>query len=57
MDSLKQVQILVEAVYISLHANALAKGMNPSVLPPVMGKYKERLDSFAVVQHPLYGKK
>ena len=28
-----------QGVYISFHANALEKGMNPSVLPPAMGKY------------------
>ena len=25
-------------VCISLHTNALGKGMNPSLLPPIMGK-------------------
>ena len=38
MESVTQVQILEEIVCISLCANALWKGMNPSVLPLAMGK-------------------
>ena len=32
MEPLTQVQILDEAAYISLRANILRKGMNPSLL-------------------------
>ena len=35
MESASQIQILDDAIYISLHANALRKGMNP---PPSMVK-------------------
>ena len=33
-----RVQILDKAVWISLHANALGKGMNPYLLPQTIGK-------------------
>ena len=38
MDPVKQVQILDEAISISLHTNALGKGMNPNILPPAKSK-------------------
>ena len=38
MDSMIRVQILDEAVSISLCANALGKVMNPSFLPLAIGK-------------------
>ena len=38
MELVMQVQILSEAICISLCTNALGKGMNPSVLPSAMGK-------------------
>ena len=38
MELMTQVQILDKADCISLYANVLKKGMNPSVLPPAMGK-------------------
>ena len=38
MDIATQVQILDMVVGISLHANTLGKGMNPSVFPPAMSK-------------------
>ena len=38
MESATWVQILDEAVCISLHADALKKGMNPSILSQVKGK-------------------
>ena len=38
MDSRCIVQILLEAVYFSLHANAFVKKINPSFLPPAVGK-------------------
>ena len=37
-ESAKWDQILDKAVYVSLYANALGKGMNLSVLPTSMGK-------------------
>ena len=39
IESATQVQILNEAVCISLQANALEKGMNQSVPLPAMSKY------------------
>ena len=38
MESATQDQILDKAICISLHDNALGKGMNPYVLLPFMGK-------------------
>ena len=38
MDMVTRVQILNEAVDISLSTNALEKGMNPTIFPPAMGK-------------------
>ena len=38
MELATQVHILDEAIGISLHANAFGKGINPSILYPVMGK-------------------
>ena len=38
MDLMNQVQILDEVVYISLGANTIVKGMNPSLLTSAMGK-------------------
>ena len=35
MDLPTQVHILDEAVCLLLHTNALGKGMNPSLLPPI----------------------
>ena len=46
-----QVQIQYKAVCISLSTNAFEKGMNPSVLPPTMGKYVDRLGYLASVRH------
>ena len=45
-----QVQILDEAVCISLCANALGKGMNLSVLPPAMEKYYDWMGSLLSVK-------
>ena len=36
MEPATQVQILYEAVCISLHANPLEKGMNQPILPPAI---------------------
>ena len=38
MDTAAQVQILIEAVYISHDINTLEKGIKPTVLPSAMGK-------------------
>ena len=38
MDTATQVQILNETDSISHSTNTLAKGMNPIILPPAMGK-------------------
>ena len=38
MESVTQVTIMDKSVCISLHANALWKDMNQSVLLPAMGK-------------------
>ena len=38
MEQVTQVQILEEAVCISLYADALGKGMNWSILSPIMCK-------------------
>ena len=38
MESAIRVQILNEAVCVSLQTNTLKKNMNPSLLPSVMGK-------------------
>ena len=38
MESVAQVQILDEAVCVSLHANALERDINPSFLSQAMGK-------------------
>ena len=38
MDEVTQVQILEKTVCISHDTNTLRKGMNPIILPPVMGK-------------------
>ena len=38
MDSANRVQILDEAVYISLRASATRKSMNQSILRPTIGK-------------------
>ena len=38
MDTVNQDQILDETVSISHGANTLRKGMNPTILPPAMGK-------------------
>ena len=38
IDPTKRVQILDENIYISHSANTLSKVMNPTILPPAMGK-------------------
>ena len=38
MDTVTRVQIIDEANCISHSTNTLAKGMNPIILPPAMGK-------------------
>ena len=39
MKSVTRVQILVEAVYLSLQANRLGKLIYPNILLPAIGKY------------------
>ena len=50
MDTATRVQILDETDCISHTTNTLGKGMNPIILPPVMGKYLDRLGSSALVR-------
>ena len=38
MGTVTQVQILDDAVCISQSTDTLGKGMNPTILPPAMGK-------------------
>ena len=38
MDTARRVQIQAETDCISHRTNTLGKGMNPIILPPVMGK-------------------
>ena len=45
MDATTNFQILDEVVYISLSANALGKGMHPTILPLAMSKQSGRLAS------------
>ena len=46
MDYMNQVQTLNEAVCISLCANSLKKGMNPSLLTPTIGKIINQTEFF-----------
>ena len=52
MELVIQVQILDEAVDVSLHANALGKGMNPSVLPSTMSNSNAEVGVLALVCQP-----
>ena len=49
MESATQLQIPDEVVCISLCADALGKGTNPSAIPSPMGKLLVKLDSLAMV--------
>ena len=40
MDMVTHIQIFGKAVFISHSANTLDKGMNPTILPPVMKNSK-----------------
>ena len=53
MELTTRVQIQDEVACISLCPNPFEKVMNPSNLPPPMGKYKGRLSSFALVRQPV----
>ena len=44
-DIANQVQILDDGICISLRINTLGKGMNPIILPPVVGKQEGRIHS------------
>ena len=46
------MEILDEAVCISLQANALGNLMNPSIFPPAMDNYQGRLDSLSLIRQP-----
>ena len=49
MEMATQVQILEKVVYISLCANALTKGMNPSILPSSSKETVEQAELFGIV--------
>ena len=53
MQLLTRIQILEEAVYISLHTNSLGKGMDLSIILPTMVKQKGRLCSLALIKLPV----
>ena len=38
MDTVTQIQIMDEAIFISHSANIIGKGINPTILPLAMGK-------------------
>ena len=46
MDPVNRVQVLDEAVSISLSTNSLGKGKNPPTLPAAMGKIVGRIRLF-----------
>ena len=48
MDIAIRVQILGDVVCILNHANTLEKGMNPTNLPPAMGKIVEQTRLFSL---------
>ena len=48
METVTQVQILDEAVCILHSANTIGKGMNPTILPPVMGKIVGHILLFSI---------
>ena len=43
-----RVEIQDKAIWVSLYANALAKGMNPSLFSPAMGKIEELTRFFSL---------
>ena len=56
MFTATRVQILAETDCISHSTNTLGEGMNPIILPPAMGKLKDRLGSSALVRQLVYEK-
>ena len=48
-----RIQILYETDCNSLNFNALGKGINPIILPPVIGKQFGRQGSSALVRQPI----
>ena len=56
MESVTRVQILDEAVCISLCANSLEKSMNPCVFSPAISKYQGTWDSSALVRQQVWKK-
>ena len=53
IELVTRVQIVDEAVCISLCTNTLKKGMNSSALLSAVGKLKGRLGSLALVKQPV----
>ena len=49
MDKAIWVQILDKIIFISHQSNTFGKCMNPTLLPPVMGKQQSRLGSSTMV--------
>ena len=47
------VIIIGNGIDISLDANTIGKGMNPSVLPSARDKVSDKLDSLASVRQPV----
>ena len=57
MKSAPCVQILDEIIFDSVRAEALDKGVRPSILPTAMGKPRNTLGSLALVRQPVWAKK
>ena len=53
LDTVIRVQNLDDAVCISRKANTLGKGMNPNIVPLVMGKMEGRLNYFILVRQTI----
>ena len=54
MNTTTRVQNLKEAVCISHGANIFGKGMNPTILPPAIGKYWGILGSLTLLWQLVY---
>ena len=48
MDTVTQVQILNKVIYILHCANTLGEVMNPTILPPAMGKIVGQIGLFSL---------
>ena len=53
MNTLTRVQILDETVSISHNANALGKGMNPTIPSTAMGESVEQIGLFNLARQPV----